>query len=522
MHTSKELIFTSFDSQQNPLRDLPQIKQVQYLDVYLSELNASVVIEESNYFDRDYLDEFSAFYSLSSRGYPNICRRLHFFSSDEVNRDLLLEASSENINASEILKKTYLGFAVIRPIPSAPLGRTVLKWFPDNVPEMPRITSPSRTYKCHLAGVTLEVMGLAWQQQDQGVGACATVGLWVALHSSAFDDHHAVPTTAEITKAAHDGAALGTRMFPSHGLNMYQVMEAIKAQQLAPIWIAGDIQSVSSNGQLVVGFSKERFASTCASFLRSGYPVLIWGQHLDANTVQKHIVCAVGFRESPPTELESGSIGLQDSETLFLYVHDDNLGPSVRFKIIDNELDEKVKTIPVTIQTDPPNTEIEESPTANYPAIRPEALCIAVHECLRISPDKLHIIGKEISLQLCNALNIILEANGYEKISVSSSSRFIKLADYIGFELGRTLANQNEVLGKTRMSLTEKVPPMSLHIGVVRFALSNSTPIMDLLYDTTDTDINCPVFAHVVYDKTVASNIISQSTGMGQLVEAFA
>lgn len=521
LHTSKDLVFTSFDSDQNPLRNLPQVKQVQYLDVYLSELKASVVIEESNYFDRDYLDEFSAFYSLSSHGYPNICRRLHFFSSDEVNRDLLLKAASEDVDASKIIKETYLGFTVIRPIPSAPLGRTVLKWFPDNVPEMPRITHPSRTYRCHLAGVTLEVIGLAWQQQDRGVGACATVGLWVALHSSAFDDHHAVPTTAEITKAAHDGAALGTRMFPSHGLNMHQVMEAIKAQQLAPIWIAGDMQYVSSNSQLIAGFSKERFASTCASFLRSGYPVLIWGQHLDENAVQKHIVCAVGFRESPPAELESGNVGLQDSETLFLYVHDDNLGPSVRFRIIDNDCDEKGNAIPVTIQTDPPNTETDKSPTADYPVIRPEALCIAVHECLRISPDNLHIIGKTISQQLCNTLNIILEANGHEKISVSSSSRFIKLADYIGFELGRTLANQDEVLGKTRMALTEKVPPMSLHTGVVRFALSNSTPIMDLLYDTTDTDINCPVFAHVVYDETVATNIMSQSIGMGELVEAF-
>ena len=62
---------------------------------------------------------------------------------------------------------------------------------------------------------------------------------------------------------------------------------------------------------------------------------------------------------------------------------------------------------------------------------------------------------------------------------------------------------------------------MSLHIGVIRFALSNSTPLMDLIYDTTDTDRNCPVFAHVVYDKTVATNIMSQSTGYGELVKAF-
>ena len=521
MHTSKDLVFTLFNSDQNPLRQFPKTTQVQYLDVYLSELNAAAVIEEPNYFDRDYLDEFSAFYSLSSRGYPNICRRLHFFSSDLVDYELLKSAAAENDDAVKILKDSYLGFTIIRPIPSAPLGRTVLKWFPDNVPEMPRITSPSRSYECHLAGVTLEVFGLAWQQQDTGVGACATVGLWVALHSSAFDDHHAVPTTAQITRAAHDGASLGARMFPSSGLTMYQIMEAIKAQALAPIWCAGDRQHTDVLGQTVTGFSKERFASTCASFIRSGYPVLIWGQHLDDDIVQKHVICAVGFRESPPPDLESGNVCLQDSETLFLYIHDDNLGPSVRFRIIDNGVDEKGNPIPVSIKTDPPNSNLPESPTANYPEIRPEALCIAVHECLRVSPDTLHAIGKELSLQLCNAINVILEENKLEKISISSSTRFIKLSDYISSELGRVLEDKHDVLSKVRLALLEKVPPMSLHIGVVRFALSNSTPIMDLLYDTTDTDRNCPVFAHVVYDKTVAVNIMSQSVGYGVLVEAF-
>jgi len=361
---------------------------------------------------------------------------------------------------------------------------------------------------------------LAWQQQDTGVGACATVGLWVALHSSAFDDHHAVPTTAQITRAAHDGAALGARMFPSNGLSMFQIMEAIKAQQLAPIWCAGDMLYKQADGQLISGFSKERFASTCASFIRSGYPVLIWGQHLADGIVDKHVICAVGFRESPPPELEAGNNCLQDSETLFLYIHDDNLGPSVRFRIIENGKDKNGEDIPVTIKTDPP-TNPELSPTINYPEIRPEALCIAVHECLRVSPDKLHVIGKEVSSQLCNALNIILEENKREKVSISSSTRFIKLADYIGYELGRVLESQTDVLGKVRMALMEKVPPMSLHIGVVRFALLNSTPIMDLLYDTTDTDRNCPVFAHVVYDQTVATKIMNQASGFGNLVEAF-
>jgi len=520
LHTHTNLRFTSFNSSDNLLNKLSDTQQIQYLKVYLSGLEASSVIEEQSYFDRDYLDEFSAFYSLSSRGYPNICKRLHFFSSDLVTRELLTSAASNDYDALKTIQNSYLGFAVIRPIPSAPLGRTVLRWFSDSYPATPRITSPSRKYFCHIAGIKLEVIGVAWQQQDSGVGACATVGLWVALHSSAFDDHHAVPTTAQITKAAHDGASLGARMFPSNGLTMYQIMEAIKAQQLAPIWCSGDMRYMDKHGLSITGFSKERFASTCASFIRSGYPVLIWGQHLNGS-VQKHVLCAVGFRESAPVENEPENVCLQDAETEYLYLHDDNLGPNVRFEIIENGDDENGNSIPASIKTAPPKSNTGDSPTTNYPEIRPEALCIAVHEGIRVSPDILHSTGKEISVHLCKAINSILEENNLDKIAISFSTRFIKLADYIGDELGRLLDHKTDILSSVRMALMEEVPPMSLHIGVIRFALSNSTPIMDLLYDTTDTDRNCPVYAHVVYDKTVSNNIMNQVTGLGVLIEAF-
>ena len=65
------------------------------------------------------------------------------------------------------------------------MGRTVLKWFPDKSAETtPRVLSSSRKYFVHIAGVELHVEGLAWQQQDTGVAACATISLWSMLHSS--------------------------------------------------------------------------------------------------------------------------------------------------------------------------------------------------------------------------------------------------------------------------------------------------------------------------------------------------
>jgi hypothetical protein len=51
--------------------------QLRYLTHYLLDLSAAWVVSEPYYFDRDYLAEYAAFYSVSARPFPNVCRRLH-------------------------------------------------------------------------------------------------------------------------------------------------------------------------------------------------------------------------------------------------------------------------------------------------------------------------------------------------------------------------------------------------------------------------------------------------------------
>src|SRR3990172_3640946 len=128
-HSPKQLLFYRFFSSDPLFSELKPTRQVIYLRRYFSELHAAVVIEEPNYFDRDYLAEFSAFYSVSAAGYPNICRRLHFFADSSVNRDLIVRAACGDGNAVKTLEASYLGFIVVRPIPAAPLGRTVVCWY---------------------------------------------------------------------------------------------------------------------------------------------------------------------------------------------------------------------------------------------------------------------------------------------------------------------------------------------------------------------------------------------------------
>lgn len=504
MHQGKEVLVYDFCTQQY-FKKSDTSPQSSYLWGYLQGLSVEVVIEEPNYFDRDYLAEFSAFYSLSARGYPNICKRLHFFSSKKVTKELFIAALGGDPDATEHIQDTYLGFSVIRPIEKAPLARTVLAWFPDKDTLSSRVINPARIYTSTLAGLELTVEGLAWQQQDQAVSACATIGLWTMLHSSAFDSFHSIPTTVEITQAAHAKSSYGTRAFPSKGLRLEQILEAIKEQRLAPSISQGDIQL--GNGSF--GFTKSRFASSCAAFIRSGYPVLIAGSYLNGASEDKHVICATGFRESSNYSVAEGEYCIMDECIEIIYAHDDNIGPNVRWEIsVGPEGAAIIKTsTPAYV---PPESQ-PEIPTLTF---RPEALIVALHEEVRISADEFFIGGIELTHSVCEVLNQSYNSAGVTPLpSLLFSTRFLQLKNYISTEISRVFHSDAALLANVRLALIEKAPPMSLHVGIVRIAAADAdaTLFMDVIYDTSDSDRNKPVFAHIVYDSGL-DNLLNRIT----------
>lgn len=485
--------------------------QKKYLRCYLAELGASAVVVEPNYFDRDYLAEFQAFYSTSARSYTNRCKRLHFFSCP-VDRVALEAAAGDDAGVKKRLQDAYLGFVVVRPI-ATKLGRVVLRWYDDDRrATTPRVIDPAaRRYVCHLAGITLEVSGLAWQQQDSAVGGCATVALWTMLHSAAFDDAHAIPTTADITRFAHKTAALGSRVFPSHGLTRFQMLEAIKEAGLAPLVFDGE----KSGG---AAFGTERFATSCASLIRSGYPVVIMGRLVGPNAPpppdNKHAVCAVGFREVAAVAPAPAKVESQDARVARLYIHDDNIGPNLRFDIVD---DSGVVVMKRSVPKPATHKWMDDS-HLKYPTFVPESLVTAVHDGVRTSPDVLHYRGLECARALRDALGMVGAGLG-----VTLSTRFSTVADYFR-DLGRVVGGNARALAKARLALVESVEPMSLHVGVIRIGHAQ-TALVDVLLDTTDTDHAGATFCHIAFDPDV-SRLSSEMhrVGMvnwGSLVEAF-
>lgn len=477
----------------NPLNSIDS-QQGEYLRCYLNGLEAHSFLLEEGYFDSNYLAEVAAYYSTSARGYSNLCKRVHFFG-EGFSRSLLNRALSGNPAALNKLRTIYLGFTVIRPIPVTPIGRTVLKWF-DNTRTTDRVTTPSRRYTVHVCGLPLDVVGLAWQQQDAAVAVCATVGLWSILHSSAFDDSHFVPTTVEVARAAE---SFGTRPFPSRGLSIPQIQEAIKKLRLAPISNTG---SVSITGSNKVAFSRQDFAATCSSFIRSGYPVLLCGDLLIRDSagqlveVGGHAVCAVGMREADNAHL-GPSVIPQDAEVTTFYIHDDNIGPSARFTLTDITLRPN-KASPGTsvaaLEREQPNYLPPDARDSSYSVLVPHALVIAVHENFRISPHAVAKKGRQIATM---AFDVIKDVR--KTALVAYSARFFKLSDYLGEAgLGSTLSEKPSLLKHVRLALT-KMDPMCLHIGVIRLSLDDA-PLLDVIIDTTDGDHRISTFCHIVYD----------------------
>ena len=453
----------------DPLAEFEELPQAQYLRCYLSDLKAKSVVEEPHYFDRDYLDEFAAYYSRVATQTSNLCRRLHFFDTAVTDESLSLALEGPG-QERERLQAAYLGFTVVRPLSHAPLGRSVVKWYPDDLPRYqgnPRITT-SRAYSVHLAGLRLEVVGLAWQQQDGAIALCATTGLWSMLHASAFDDHHAIPSTAEVTRLAYQSLRQGAHVFPaSDGLDVRQMVEAIARARLTPLLMEGDLANS--------GFTRDKFAA-CSVMLRSGFPVLISGR---LTSGEGHVICATGFREVGPGGAP-GAVVLQDSNIATIYAHDDNLGPNVRLMVRESKSDGRI-----TLRPKPPPKRYQgrrlKDPVKNYPDFFPQHLIVGVHEGLHVTADELNRIAMIITANLRPHLSNVQEP-------LTSTARFVRIAAYleavITTPFGGPLARAKR-LAKIRSRISSELPPMSLHVGVVRVGYG-SAPVADVLIDTSD------------------------------------
>lgn len=119
----EQLLVTSVTRRRVSLRKL----HLDYFEGYFGQIGAQAIIIEHDYVDRDFLEDHAAYYVRCFQPYKRYCRRLHFFRC-EVTQESFSKALNGDTDGVPIdtLQEKYLGFVVVKPLPTTVVGRTCL------------------------------------------------------------------------------------------------------------------------------------------------------------------------------------------------------------------------------------------------------------------------------------------------------------------------------------------------------------------------------------------------------------
>lgn len=469
--------------------------QDDYLSGYLAAMDARTFVVETQYVDRDYLEEHAAYYVRCFRDYKRFCSRIHFFSA-LLTQEQVDSAANGTCNSDfcELLADRYLGFVVIKPLPQKFIGRTCLKTYPPNSEDYVRYYPALVDYKAHLAGLTLPVRSLAFQEQDHGVAACATSALWSAFQITGRTFQHAIPSPAAITQAAVSGGKTA-RVFPSDGLTIQEICQACRAMGL-------DAEVFSFPAQPAA-----EFKSVVHAYLAGGLPVVLVVQLLNLPGAGEqdgpalHAVTLSGYSMGP--ELDGC---WRASRMNKVYAHDDQIGPFARMGITSATVRAVGDSEP-TLRTVLTTSWIDESGgrggVENVIAV-PLYAVVPVYHKIRVSARQLL---KDVAWLdfLCGKLSesvplpIPVPSNwGVELTTIT--------------ELKARWRQDELLLPQEKARLLPKFLPRFTWVITARDV--DDIPLFDILVDATDTSDGACVADVVVRDAAT----LDQTTGMAHVL----
>ena len=315
-------------SSANPARVAAKT-HIEYFREYFRMVDAKTLVVEPNYTDRDYLEDFAAFYVRCHAGYRSSCARIHFFSvAFDADQLVKVVEQADGLLRHEDLQREYIGFIVVKPLPATIIGRTCLKTYPS---EGRRYFPVTRKYTANLLGMAFEVSTLAYQEQDTVLAACATSALWSVFQGTGKLFQHPIPSPYEITRGATEHALRPAREFPNKGLIPPQMVKAIRDVGLEP-----DVTAVNLDLTL---------KAAAYAYLRVGIPFLLLAKQYDPAIHDSvtggpklrggHAVAVTGYSlgGSAATALSPAGTLFRASRIDKLYVHDDQVGPFARMEL---------------------------------------------------------------------------------------------------------------------------------------------------------------------------------------------
>jgi hypothetical protein len=440
-----------------------------YFKGYFDYIKARTIVVESEYVDRDYLEDFAGYYVRCFHPYDRTCTRLHFFN-----------------NLCQQLQQSYLGFVVVKPLPQTVIGRTCLVTYPT---EGRRHFPITRSYNANLFGLDLKVETLAFQEQDKAVAACATSALWSVLQGTAMLFQHPILSPVEITKTATEHIPVESRTLPNTGLS--------------PAMMARGIRGVSLEPFLVRVADEYVLRSTLYAYLRGKIPMILGVELFDVSdkrsqSIGLHAVAATGYSlgATRATPYGESNFVLRASRIDKIYVHDDQVGPFARM-VIDSG---KVKT-PKGQRTSMVTSWRGKS--GEYGSVRavPEILLIPLYHKIRIPFDVVHdavlsfdALVKTLSEQLKDGPGKKLAGKRFEWDIYLTTVNDLKRELLVKRSCGDSsledvlLQRMPHYMWRATASVDEKV-------------------MLDLLFDATDIELGQFFIMAIEYDREISSFI---------------
>jgi hypothetical protein len=278
---------------------------VQSIIRHLITINVRSYLVETRYIDRDYSSDYRRFYAQTFRTYDRHCKRVHFFADDIgailshpdwSERRLALQATS---------RRAYCGFCVVRPLPGAPIGRTVLRAKGPTEAGLDSVVTCRADVRANFLGAELDVTGTCFMQQDSRVGACAQVAIWTGARHMHERHKYNWLSVSDITRLAAPTTADEATSLPagSDFLTSERMIRAINEMGFQPLCFEyGDI------------------AAAILPYVESGLPVILGLREKDALGHAVTVIGRVFARQANPTNKAADYIPA-------FIAHDDQAGP---------------------------------------------------------------------------------------------------------------------------------------------------------------------------------------------------
>ena len=272
---------------------------------HLITINVNSYLIESRYIDKDYSSDYRRFYSQTFRTYDRHCKRVHFFA-DDITKILRLATWSERVSALQATsQRSYLGFCVVRPLPGAPIGRTVLRAAGPAERDLESAITCRSYIRANLLGAELDVTGTSFMQQDSRVGACAQVAIWTGARHMHQRHKYNWLSVADITRLAAPNT-------PEEATSLPAGSDFLTSERM--------IRAISEMGFQPLCFEDHDLGAAILPYVESGLPVILGLRHKQA---LGHAVTVIGRVFAKRKNATNQAI---DYIPAFI-AHDDQAGP---------------------------------------------------------------------------------------------------------------------------------------------------------------------------------------------------